>query len=789
LGSNTLTGLFGTKASEMLKLLGSGSRFESITRGVIDIRDLYFYVCLAGIFLSLNVFELERHRWAGNAGNSRHRQWALLTALLVVNFLAGNLWLAPVRQARADITKGNIYSISDTTRSYLAQLHEPLLIRGYFSSKTHPLLAPLVPRLRDLLKEYAIAGEGHVRVEFVDPIEDPELEEEAGQKYGIKPVPFQFASKYQSAVVNSYFDILIKYGDEFETLGFRDLIEIKSRSESDLSVDLRNPEYDITRAVKKVLYAYQGTGDLFDNISHPVTFKGYISADERLPQQLVELKRNLNGLLEELNKKSGGKFSADIEDPDSDGGLLAKKIESEYGFRPMAVSLFSKDTFWFYMVLEGNNRLVQIPLPEDLGKDSLDRSIQTGLKRFSKGFLKSLALHTPPSANYTMPISGKRFSWLWEALSDEHTVITTDLKNGSVPGEADLLLLVAPEKLDKKQLFAVDQFLMRGGTIVIATSPYSVNLQGRLSANKNESGLEEWLAHHGFKIEEELVLDPQNAAFPIPIERQLAGFVVRETRMVEYPYFVDIRSDGMDQDSGIMSGIDQVTINWSSPITIDPDKNRNRQIIRLLHSSEQAWISDAVDIQPNFKAYGGLGFPADAQRSRKLLACAVEGRFTSYFKDKPFPLIEEKEEKEEPVKKSDSAKSEKEKEEKPPVIDRLIERSPDSARIILFASNSFLSDTVLHLASGGMGTQYLNPVNLVKNAVDWSLEDSGLLRIRGRAHFARTLFPQSRSAQVFWEYLNYGLAALGLVTIWLIRHLTIAGTKHHYQSLLSGEGV
>jgi ABC-2 type transport system permease protein len=29
-----------------------------------------------------------------------------------------------------------------------------------------------VPRLRDLLKEYAVAGEGRVRVEFIDPAED-----------------------------------------------------------------------------------------------------------------------------------------------------------------------------------------------------------------------------------------------------------------------------------------------------------------------------------------------------------------------------------------------------------------------------------------------------------------------------------------------------------------------------------------------------------------------------------------------------------------------------------------
>ncbi|RLC29225.1 MAG: ABC transporter permease, partial [Deltaproteobacteria bacterium] len=789
LGSDTLTGLFGNKASEILKLIGSGSRFDAITRGVIDIRDLYFYICLVGVFLSLNIFELERQRWSGNAPNSRHRQWGMMTALLVVNFIAANFWMAPVSNARADVTKGNIFSISDTTRGYLAQLQEPLLLRGYFSAKTHPLLAPLVPRLRDLLKEYAVAGDGRVRVEFIDPVDEPELEQEAGQKYGIKPVPFQFASKYQSSVVNSYFNVLIKYGDEFETLGFRDLIEIKSRGESDLNVDLRNPEYDITRAIKKVLYAYQGSGDLFDNISHPVTFKGYISPDDRLPKQLVDMRKELDVLLEDLKEKSGGKLVADIQNPDENDGALAKKIESEYGFRPMAMSLFSNNTFWFYMVLEGNGRLVQVPLPDDFSRESLHRGIEAALKRFSRGFLKTVAMHTPPTYGYGMPASCKRFYWLRDAMSSEYTVISADLKDGNVPEEADLLLLAAPGRLDKKQLFAVDQFLMRGGTIIMATSPYSITLQGRLSANKSDSGLKEWLTHHGIDIEEKMVLDPQNAAFPIPVERRIAGFTVQETRMVEYPYFVDIRTNGMNQETGMFSGVDQVTLNWASPITIDSDKNRDRKVVRLLHSSEQAWTSDITDIQPDFRAHGSLGFSVGDETGSKLLAVMVEGRFSSYFKDKPFPLAEKKEEKKSSPTDGKAKSKKTSEDEKPPVIDRLIERSPESARIILFASNSFLSDTVLNLASGGMGTQYLNPVNLVKNAIDWSLEDRGLLGIRGRTHYSRTLFPLSHSAQVFWEYLNYGLAALGLFIVWLIRRWIIARTRRHYRLILNPEGV
>jgi ABC-2 type transport system permease protein len=54
-----------------------------------------------------------------------------------------------------------------------------------------------------------------------------------------------------------------------------------------------------------------------------------------------------------------------------------------------------------------------------------------------------------------------------------------------------------------------------------------------------------------------MVLDPQNAAFPVPVERQ-AGFVQHpETHLINYPYFIDIRADGMNRASGLITGIDQ----------------------------------------------------------------------------------------------------------------------------------------------------------------------------------------------------------------------------------------
>src|SRR3546814_7562918 len=108
-----------------------------------------------------------------------------------------------------------------------------------------------------------------------------------------------------------------------------------------------------------------------------------------------------------------------------------------------------------------------------------------------------------------------------------------------------------------------------------------------------------------------------------------------------------------------------------------------------------------------------------------------------------------------------------------PVITNVIERSPDSARIVLLASGSFLSDDVLDLLSGAGRSRYLTPVAFAANIVDWSLEDRGLLALRSRGgHFARTLAPLDPSQQLVPAYAIYGLACLGMALVLGVRRLT-----------------
>ena len=180
IGSATVTNLFNYSVGESLRALGSGSRFESITRGVLDLRDIFYYLTIVVLFLIFSRIKLESLRWANNTTKEAHRRLLRLALGISGLILIANFLLNFVTQARIDLTQGNIYSLSDTTKDYLSELQEPLRIHGYFSSNTHPLLSPLVPRMRDLLNEYKEQGRGAVEVEFIDPLADPKFEEGGG---------------------------------------------------------------------------------------------------------------------------------------------------------------------------------------------------------------------------------------------------------------------------------------------------------------------------------------------------------------------------------------------------------------------------------------------------------------------------------------------------------------------------------------------------------------------------------------------------------------------------------
>jgi ABC-2 type transport system permease protein len=427
----------------------------------------------------------------------------------------------------------------------------------------------------------------------------------------------------------------------------------------------------------------------------------------------------------------------------------------------MALSDSDTHRFWFYMTLSDGRQTEQIPLPSNDDQAHLASAIQDVVKRFSPGLLKTLAVVSQPADAINEGLGGEQFAALRQSLSGSVRWLDTDLKDGRVPGDADMLMVLEPMGMQQYQVFAIDQFLMQGGTVVIASAPQDVVQSGdNVTARAIRSGVANWLSRYGLTLGNTLVLDRQSGALPIPVKRNIGGEMVEELELASYPYIVDVRGAGLS-DNPITRDLQQIDVPWVAPIDIDARRNQDRKVTVLLRSSSQSWLSNS----PNLTDFDVA--PSGAVASYPL-AVMLEGRFDSAFAGQPSPLASIAPAAPAPPAAGTDGNARTAAAASAASINSVIDHSPPSARLIVVGSSTAFSDQVLELLGQALGRAYDKPSQLVQNIVDWSLADQGLMSIRGREQLARTLTPLTPGAQKLWEYLNYGVALGALALVWLL---------------------
>jgi ABC-2 type transport system permease protein len=288
---------------------------------------------------------------------------------------------------------------------------------------------------------------------------------------------------------------------------------------------------------------------------------------------------------EEIQAKSNGKFTfetVNLDDPTSK--VTRQTMVDQFGLRPIAATLFSDQTYFLHMIMQIGDQTQLLSPAGDLTEADIRTSIESALKRGSSGFLKVVGVWTPPdqpapNAFGQPQQSFKQYQTIRQQLSQDYTVSPVDLSNGQVPTNVDVLVVIAPQNMSDNERYAIDQYLMRGGSVVLAAGNYALapdQFSGNLGIEPIENGLHDVLASYGIDVQQSLVLDPQNEPFPVQVNRNVGGLQVQEIQAMNYPFFVDVRADGMDRQSPILGNLPAVTLNWASPVVVDEEKNKNQ---------------------------------------------------------------------------------------------------------------------------------------------------------------------------------------------------------------------
>ncbi|MDA3864475.1 MAG: Gldg family protein [Deltaproteobacteria bacterium] len=683
--------------------------------------------------------------------------------LLGLNLFAFNFLIRDWHGARVDLTEYNEHSLSGHTRKVLRKLPDRVEIVGIFSKNTHKLLKPLLPKIQDMLGDYVAESGGRVVVELEDPESDREVKS-VFENYGIKPMPMPLASKYKQEVKSIYFNIIIKYGDQTLKYGIDNLIDVKDEG-GKVDVSLKNMELLLTRGIKKVTTSFTSLDSVLANITSPVQIIFHQLPEEYkqniAPEKLKEIQSStekLENKIQSLQKRFNNIKYKKVKAKNQEKIFM---VEINYGSKKIEFPLFMQTA--------------------EVSSSDISERVETSLKRVLPGFTRRLGLIIPPAdVNPMMARQMRRrppsqFAILKQLLQEDFEIEEVDLESGNPPLNIDVLLLARPEEMSEKAVYALDQYIMLGGSVVILLDPGKLDMmalaQSKLKLNAVKSGLEELMANWGVNYKQQILADKKNLPYPMPREIQ-PGLVVVDD--VPYNYFIKYDS-GFEHP--IVANIPIFSTLWTGAFEINNEKNKNIKIRPVLKSSSKSWLKkidpeSGVDLTPNPAAQESE--PPDSRQH--LVAVSLEGKFTSLYKGKKSPL-----EKNESDKQADDKSGDKSN-------DKAVDKSTDKAenksdqqnfqgepkkevspetRVLLVADSDFISEIGMKI----LENKYSLSLKFLRNSLEWvqSSQEDFVTSSKGMPRPLDDMSPKKKS---YIQHFIWIISLLALAFIFAILFLT-----------------
>lgn len=239
--------LFLSSFFERLSVL---SHFESMSRGVIDLRDLWYFLSVVLIFLSLAYLQLLKRRF-GNR-KSLYRSYKIGVLLFIGIAILTNVVGARI-PGRIDLTQDRLYTLTDSTKKTLSNLNDVVNITLFASGELPAQLQPVLRDVKDTLRDYQTFGRGNIVVTTKNPSGDPQVAQEAGS-LGVREVQFNVVGQEEFKLQNGFLGLAVSYAGESEAIPF-------IQDTSDLEYQLTSFIKQLTTTEKKKIVFLSGHGE------------------------------------------------------------------------------------------------------------------------------------------------------------------------------------------------------------------------------------------------------------------------------------------------------------------------------------------------------------------------------------------------------------------------------------------------------------------------------------------------------------------------------------------------
>ncbi|MBO3700152.1 gliding motility-associated ABC transporter substrate-binding protein GldG [Roseivirga sp. E12] len=163
-GVESLAGLFSGRVSTLIEELSLSYHFEAMSRGLIDTRNVAYFVSVAAIVLLLTHLKMATRLFSFKPIRNRIlRGFAMgLVTILVFNIAAANAYL------RIDLTADKRFTLKPATGDLLCKLDQPLSIEILLAGDLPPQYLRLQKSLVQTLKEFENRSGSELNYFFTD---------------------------------------------------------------------------------------------------------------------------------------------------------------------------------------------------------------------------------------------------------------------------------------------------------------------------------------------------------------------------------------------------------------------------------------------------------------------------------------------------------------------------------------------------------------------------------------------------------------------------------------------
>jgi ABC-2 type transport system permease protein len=494
------------------------------------------------------------------------------------------------------------------------------------------------------------------------------------------------------------------------------------------------------------------TNTIISKVDENLFITVYLEGD--FPSEFKRLQAETRQYLEELAAENS-KIKVNFENPDAQREALIKK-----GMMPSQLTVeedgkLSEAIIFPWAEIGYGKKIETVSLLPSSIVASQEEQLKKAIENLEYSFSSAINSITQQQQKKVAILTGNgeltdmyQYSFL-SAVAKKYrlakftldSVATNAQKTLEDVSRLDLAIIAKPtEKFTEKEKFVLDQFIANGGKTlwmldIVQANQDSLATNGKMLAYPRDLNLTDLLFNYGIRINTSLVKDLYAAQIPLA-----TGQVGNQTQFKNLDWFYHPLVGG-NPNHPITKNVAPVRLQFASPI--DTLKNNIKKTPLLVSSllTQKVGTPKIIALQSIAEEV----LETDYNSGHQLFAVLLEGEFNSAYKNriKPFET---------------SLFKEKSKENKMIII-----ADGDVGK------NQILKEKPYDLARDKWTNQQFGNKDFLLNAVDYLLDDSGLISLRNKSLQIRMLDKQKAfKERTFWQFLNVILPLIMLFTFGII---------------------